>query len=63
MKKISLMETKIFPTYVKKGFSSNDDNEVSLSKKYQKIWNYCHYTEKFRRTAHDICNLRYKTPK
>ena len=25
--------------------------------------NHCHYTGKFRGAAHDICNLRYKTPK
>ena len=23
----------------------------------------CHYTGKYRGAAHDICNLRYKTPK
>ena len=40
----------------KKEFSAND-------KKYQKVRYHCHYTEKYRRAAHDICNLRYKTPK
>ena len=24
---------------------------------------HCHYTGKYRGAAHDICNLRYKTPK
>ena len=24
---------------------------------------HCHYTGKFRGAAHNICNLRYKTPK
>ena len=24
---------------------------------------HCHYTGKFRGTAHNICHLRYKTPK
>ena len=43
----------------KKGFSTDvDDN-----KKYQKVRDHCHYTGKFRRAAHSICNLRYKTPK
>ena len=32
-------------------------------KLYDKVKNHCHYTGKFRRAAHNICNLRYKTPK
>ena len=35
----------------KKEFSANDKKD------------HCPYTGKYRRTAHDICNLRYKTPK
>ena len=27
------------------------------------IKNHCHYNGKYRGAAHDICNLRYKTPK
>ena len=42
----------------KKEFSTDDDN-----KKDQKVRDHCHYTEKFRGAAHDICDLRYKTPK
>ena len=41
----------------KKGFSADDKN------KYQKVRDHCHYIEKFRGAAHDICNLRYKTLK
>ena len=48
MKKISL---------TKREFSTDDDN-----KKYHKVWDHCHYTGKFREAAHNICNLRYKTP-
>ena len=40
----------------KKGFSTDDDN-----KKYHKVRDHCHYTGEYRGTAHDICNLRYKT--
>ena len=47
----------------RKGFSTDDDNEVALNKKYQKVTDHCHYTGKFRGAAHDICNLRYKAPK
>ena len=42
----------------KKGFSADDDN-----KKYHKVRDHCHFTEKYRGAAHDIFNLRYKTPK
>ena len=31
--------------------------------KYRKVKDHCHYTGKYRGTAHNICNLRYKTPK
>ena len=38
--------------------STNDDN-----KKYYKVRDHCHYTGKYRETAHNGCNLRYKTSK
>ena len=44
--------------YIQKEFITDDDN-----KKYHKIRDKCHYAGKYRGTAHDICNLRYKTPK
>ena len=40
----------------KKEFSAND-------KKYQKVKNHCHYTGTYRGAAHNVFNLRYKTPK
>ena len=42
----------------KKGFSSEYSD-----KEYHKVKDHCHYSEKYRGAAHDICNLRYKTPK
>ena len=40
----------------KKGFSTDDDDD---NKKYHKVRDHCHYTEKFRGSAHNICSLRY----
>ena len=40
----------------KKGFSTDHDN-----KKYHEVRDHCRYTGKYRRAAHDIYNLRYKT--
>ena len=37
----------------KKRFSTDDNNKRD----------HCHYTGKYRGTAHDICNVRYKKPK
>ena len=56
------MKNKTFLTYAKKK-SINDENEVILNKKYQKVRDQCHYTWKLRGAAHNVCNLRYKTPK
>ena len=38
---------------------NTDDSDT----KYHKVRDHCHYTGKYRGAAHDICNLRYKTPK
>ena len=40
----------------KKKFDTND-------KKNYKVRDHCNYTGKYRRAAHNICNLRYKIPK
>ena len=32
-------------------------------KKYCKVRDHCHYTEKYRGAAHSICNLKYNIPK
>ena len=41
----------------------NDKNEKSEFELYHKVRDHCHYTSKFRVAAHNICHLRYKTPK
>ena len=40
----------------KKEFNTND-------KKSYKVRDYCHYTGKHRGAAHNVCYLRYKTPR
>ena len=40
----------------KKEFDTND-------KKNYKVRDHCHYAEKYRGAAHNMCNLRYKVPK
>ena len=45
----------------KKEFGT-DKNDENTFKKYHKVRDHCHYTEKFRGAAHNICNLRYKIP-
>ena len=42
----------------RKEFKADDSD-----KKYHKVRDHCHYSGKYRGTAHDICNLRYKIPK
>ena len=56
MKKIGPMNSKKFVIYSKRMY--DDDN-----KKYQKVRYHCHYTGNYRGAAHDICSLKYKTPK
>ena len=47
--------------------NENDKNEFSADKNvlklYDRVKDHCHYTRKFRGAAHNICKLRYKTPK
>ena len=51
----------------KKEFSDDDDDDDddddNDNKECEKVRKHCHYTGKYRRAAHNICNLRYKTPK
>ena len=46
------MKSKVYFIF-KKVFNTNDDN-----KKYHKVRDHCHCTQKYRGAAHDIGNLR-----
>ena len=39
-----------------------DKKQEKIYKLYRKVRDHCHFQGKFRGAAHDICNLRYKTP-
>ena len=63
-------EKQKFCYICKKEFSDDDDDDDDdddydddNNKKYHKVRDHCHYTGKFRVVTHNICNLRYKTPK
>ena len=49
--------------YICKNEFSTDENDKNVFKLYHNVTDHCHYTGKFRGAAHNICNLRYKTPK
>ena len=36
--------------------------KLAKDKNYQKVRDHCHYTGKYRGTAHSICNLRFNVP-
>ena len=36
--------------------------KLSKSIKYQKVRDHCHYTGKYRGTAHNLCNLNFNVP-
>ena len=42
----------------KKEFNNNDTSSSEC-----KVRDHCHFTDKYRGAAHNICNLRYKIPK
>ena len=41
---------------------NTDKNDENSFKLYHKVRVHCHYTWQFRGAAHNICNLRHKTP-
>ena len=49
--------------YICKKICNTDKNDENAFKLYQRVRDNCHYTGKFRRATHSICNLRYQTPK
>ena len=58
MKKINHIKNKKSVIYVKKIFTIDYDDKIGY-----KVRDYCNFTGKYRGADHNICNLRYKTPK
>ena len=56
---MSHMLIKHTVTFSKKKFEHKYTND----KNFCKIKDHCHYTGKYRRGAHSICNLSYSIPK
>ena len=54
---------KVKVCYIRKKRSSIGKNEKNAFKLYHIVKDHCHYTGKVREGAHNIRNLRYKTPK
>ena len=49
--------------YICKKELSSDENDKKTFRLYHKVRDHCHYTEKYRGAAYNICNLRYRIPK
>ena len=63
-KKIVPLTTKEEICYTKQKICYTCKKEFDKSdKKHHKAKDHCHYTNKYRGAAHNICNLRYKVPK
>ena len=48
--------------YISEKKICDDKNKKSENDLYHKVRDHCHYSGKFRGSAHDICNLRYNMP-
>ena len=68
---INYEKKKMIPLTAEKNIHYNEQ-EISyickkefdtINKKHHKVRDHCHYTGKYRRAAHNICNLRYKISK
>ena len=56
------MKSKKYVIFAKKKLIT-DKKDKSTFKLYHKVRDHCHYTGKYRRAAHNACNLHYKIPK
>ena len=68
---INYEKKKIIPLTKEEKINYNDQKVCYIckkeldknNKKHYKVRDHCHYTDKYRGAAHNICNLRYKVPK
>ena len=54
---------KICHIYKREFVTDIDNNTEIMFMKYCRVRDHCYYTVKYRGAAHNIYNLRYKTPK
>ena len=54
---------KVFYIYKKEFIFDIGSCGENMYIKNRQVKDHCHYTAKYRVVAHNICNLRYKTPK
>ena len=65
---INYEKKKMIPLTIEEKISHNEQEicyicKKEFDKKNYKVRDHCHYTDKYRGAAHNICNPRYKIPK
>ena len=60
---INCEKKEMIPLTDEENKSYEKQKKCYICKKSQKVRGHCHYTRKFRGAAHNIYNLRHKTPK
>ena len=59
----SYLKQKVCHICIKEFIFGIDSCSEGMYIKYCRVKDHCHYIEKYKDVNHNICNLRYKTPK